>query len=179
ATAALLAEANSGATTKITLPDSVGIGLYHQLTPALALMASVEWTNWSLFNNLDVHATNGSGDTIINEHWRNTWFAGVGANYRATDKLTLQTGFSYDQSPVDNANRTTRVPDADHYNLGFGVKYQVLPSTTLQLAYLHVFTPGGTINNSASAPGGLQAGVISGTYATSDNSVTAGVAVRF
>ncbi|OYV26917.1 MAG: hypothetical protein B7X08_00005, partial [Acidocella sp. 20-63-7] len=140
---------------------------------------SVQWTDWSLFNTLNVATASGTPLVSITEKWRNTWFAGVGANYRATDKLTLQTGFSYDQSPVDNANRTTRVPDADHYNLGFGVKYQVLPSTTLQLAYLHVFTPGGTINNSASAPGGLQAGVISGTYATSDNSVTAGVAVRF
>lgn len=175
-----LLEANNGiAKTSITLPDSASIGIYHQLTDKLAVMGSVQWTDWSLFNTLNVTTGNGTPLVSIAEKWRNTWFVGVGANYQATDKLMLQTGVSYDQSPVDNANRTTRVPDADHYNLGFGVKYQILPSTTLQLAYLHVFTPGGTINNSAAAPGGLQAGIIAGTYDASDNSVTAGVAVKF
>ncbi len=171
-----LLEANNGvAKTSITLPDSLSVGLYHQLTPRWAVMASVQWTDWSLFNTLNVTSANGTPLASIVEKWRNTWYAGAGANYQATDKLLLQSGIAYDQSPVDNANRTTRVPDADHYILSAGAKYQITRNVDMQLAYAHIFTPGGTINNSA----GVTAGIISGSYSASDDSVTAGVAVKF
>ena len=90
----------------------------------------------------------------------------------------LQSGFGYDESPVNDANRTTRIPDSDHYILGFGAKYQVVQNVSLQLAYAHIFTPGGSINNSAPSPTGL-AGVIAGSYDDSDNSVTGGMTIKF
>ncbi len=178
-TAAILAAANSGATTSITLPDDLDIGLYHQITEKWAVMGSVEWTDWSLFNALDVTPTNGAPGTTIGEDWRNTWYAGIGTNYQLLDKVMLQTGFAYDESPVTDSNRTTRVPDANHYDLGFGVQYQILPSTKLQLAYLHVFSPGGTINNTASNSPLTPSGTIIGNYDAADDSVTAGLTVKF
>jgi long-chain fatty acid transport protein len=175
----LLSAANSRATTSITLPDSAGIAIYHQVTPQLALLGSVEWTDWSLLKTLNITASNGSGNTTIQENWRNTWYAGVGANYQLTDKLMLQTGLAYDQSPVTDANRTVRIPDADHYDLGFGAQYQLLPSTKLELAYGHVFTPGGSVNGSAASSALTPAGSIDGEYSASDNSVTAGLNMIF
>jgi long-chain fatty acid transport protein len=175
----LLEALNSKATTSITLPDSLSIGLYHQITPAWAVMGSVQWTDWSLFNKLAVRATNGSGTTVINENWKNTWYAGVGTNYQLTDQILLQAGAAYDGSPVTNANRTTRVPDSDHYDVGVGVQYALNANTTLELAYGHVFTPGGSIHNTASTSPTAPSGTINGKYATSDNSVTAGVDAKF
>ncbi len=178
-TAALLAAGNSAATTSVTLPDSFSAGIYHQINPRWAVMGSVQWTDWSLFNSLSVTPTNGTPGTTIQENWHNSWYAGVGTNYKVTDKLMLQTGFAYDESPVNNANRTTRVPDADHYDLGVGVQYQVLRNMSVQLAYLHVFSPGGTIHNTASQSALTPSGTISGKYDVSDNSVTAGMTMKF
>ena len=175
----LLNAANTRATTSITLPDSAGIAFYHQVTPQFALLGSVEWTDWSLLKTLNITASNGSGNTTLQENWHNTWFAGIGSNYQLTSKLMLQSGFGYDQSPVTDANRTVRIPDADHYDLGFGVQYQLLPSTKLELAYGHVFTPGGTIHNSAAASPLTPSGTITGDYTASDNSVTAGLNMIF
>ena len=166
---------NSAMRTTITLPDMFSAGIYHQLTPRLALLGSVQWTDWGLFHTLDITPTNGSPAVVVPENWHTTWYVGVGANYQATDRLLLQTGFAYDKSPVTNFNRTTRVPDANRYDLGLGVQYQATPSTTLQLAYLHLFSPGGNINNSA----GATAGTINGKYTLSDNSVTAGLLTKF
>lgn len=169
------------ARTTITSPDSVGASIYHQVTPALALMGSLQWTHWDLFNSLHVSPQGATPGTLaaagsnISERWRNTWFAGVGANYQVNDRIMMQTGFSFDESPVTNSNRTSRVPDANHYNLGVGMKYKLLPSTTVDLAYLHVFTPGGTINSTSNQ----FSGTLAGDYAASDNSVTAGVSVVF
>lgn len=179
AAVALLGQANSQATTVITLPDSVNFGVYHQITPQWAVMGSVQWTEWSLLNAIHITPTNGSSSTVLAEDWRNTWFVGVGTNYQLTDKLMLQGGFSYDQSPVTDANRTTRIPDADHYNLTIGAQYQVLPNTRLELAYGHVFTPGGSINSSAASSPLTPSGTINGEYSASDNSVTAGVNMTF
>ena len=172
---AFLQSLNSGNRTNVTLPDSLSAGIYHQVTPRLALVGSVEWTDWSLFDKLDITHTNGTPSTIVYENWRNSWYVGVGANYQLTDKILLQGGFAYDESPVTDSNRTTRIPDSNRYDLGIGMQYKVLPSTTLQIAYLHLFSPGGSINNSA----GAAAGTITGNYDLSANSVTAGLTAKF
>jgi long-chain fatty acid transport protein len=177
--AAALSASTSGGKTALTLPDSLAVAYYTQVTPQLALMATVQWTDWSLFKSLTVVTANGAPPSEITEDYHNTIFAGVGANYHLTDKLMLQAGFAYDQSPINNANRTTRVPDEDHYDLGMGVQYQILPSTTLLAAYGHVFTPGGTINNTAVGGGLTPSGTITGKYADSDNSGTVAVNVKF
>ncbi len=166
---------DSAATTSITLPDSASIALYKQVTDQLALMGTVQWTEWSLFKSLAVTVTNGTGNTTIVENYRDTWMAAIGANYQLTDRIMLQTGFAYDESPVTAAYRTTRVPDANHYDVGVGVQYKLTPNATIAAAYGHVFTPGGSIHNSASAA----AGAITGNYDLSDNSATVGVDVKF
>ena len=179
ATVALLGAENSRATTSITLPDSIGVGIYHQVNDRLALMGSLQWTHWALFNSLHVTPTNGAPGTVINENWHNTWFAGVGANYQLTERLMLQAGFAFDQSPVTDSNRTSRVPDANHYDIGVGAQYKLTPATTFQLAYGHVFTPGGSVNTTASSSLPTPSGTLVGNYSASDNSVTAGVTMKF
>ncbi|MBU6418671.1 MAG: outer membrane protein transport protein, partial [Proteobacteria bacterium] len=169
---------NSSATTSITMPDSVGIGIYHQITPAWAVMGSVQWTHWALLNSLHITPTNGYPGTSIVENWRNTWFVGAGTNYQLTDRIMLQAGFAFDESPVTDSNRTTRVPDANHYDVGVGVQYKLTPAATFDLAYGHVFTPGGSIKQTTS---GLPtpSGTLIGNYSASDNSITAGVTMKF
>jgi long-chain fatty acid transport protein len=44
AVASLLNSQNSAATTTVTLPDSLSLGIYHQITPRWAVMGNVEWT---------------------------------------------------------------------------------------------------------------------------------------
>ncbi len=175
-TAALLGAQNTGAKAKITLPDNVTFGVYWQINPQWAVMADVQWTEWSLLQAINIVPSNpllpGSS---LQENWRDTWFASIGANYRVTDKLTLQGGFAFDESPVTDANRTTRLPDANRYKLGIGVQYAVLPNVTLQAAYLHGFVEGASIGNAASAT----SGVIQGRYSNSIDTWSLGAAVRF
>jgi long-chain fatty acid transport protein len=175
----LLNGVNSQATTSITLPDVASAGIYHQITPQWAVMGTLEWTDWSLIKSINITPTNGSGGTVLEQNWHNTWFVGAGTNYQLTDKIMLQCGFAFDESPVTDENRTTRIPDSNHYDFGIGAQYQIIPSTKLQLAYGHVFTPGGSINSTAPSSALTPAGTINGKYTTSDNSVTAGVDMIF
>ncbi|MBV8914433.1 MAG: transporter [Acetobacteraceae bacterium] len=162
-------------TTKITLPDNIAADLYWQINPAWAVMGGVQWTHWSLFKSVTIVPQNGGPLEQTPENWRNTWLLGVGVNWQVLPKLLLQTGFSWDQSPITKSTRTTRIPDADRYTLGVGAQYQLLPATTLQVAYAHGFVAAAPIRNSASST----AGVIDGSYEIHANTLSLGLKMRF
>ncbi len=136
----------------------------------------MEWTDWSLFQSVNITPTNpgaaGHGDP---ENWRNTWFFSVGANYRIIDKLMLQGGVGYDESPVTPANRTTRIPDSNRVLLNIGAQYDVLPNVTLQVAYSHVFF---AEPRSTMLPRPLPAS-LSGEYSVSADTASLGAKIKF
>jgi long-chain fatty acid transport protein len=173
--AAQLRFLNSPASTQVTLPDSVTLGFYHQIDPQWAVMADLQWTHWSLLKNVLIVPSNGTPVTNLPENWRNTWFAAVGASYRVTEKLLLQTGFAYDESPVTDRTRTTRIPDSDRYDLAVGATYSVLPNVNLRAAYVHAFFSGASVNGAASAT----SGVISGNYSVKADVFSLGATVKF
>ena len=82
------------------------LGFYHQINPQWAVMADAQWTHWSLLKSLVVVPSNGGPTTVLPENWRSTWFGSIGASYRPIEKLLLQAGFAFDESPVTNSNRT-------------------------------------------------------------------------
>ena len=164
------------AATKLTLPDSVTLGVYWQMTPALALLADAGWTHWGLLKTINVVPSGaGAQATSIVEGWNDTVALSVGANYHLTESLMLQGGIGYDQSPVKVSNRSTRIPDSDRYLFGVGVQYEAFKNVTLQLAYAHIVFASASIANSA-AP---SAGAIAGNYSNSADTVAFGVKVKF
>ncbi|HET7883743.1 MAG TPA: outer membrane protein transport protein [Acetobacteraceae bacterium] len=175
ATAGLLAFGNTRATTSITLPDSVTVGFYYQLTTQWAVMADAGWTHWSLIKGLTITPANGTPPTVIPENLRDTGFVSVGANYQPTERLMLQAGFAFDESPVTAENRTTRLPDSNRFILGLGATWSVTESIKLQTAYGHVFLPAGSIRSAASTTSGL----IVGTYSDAANVFSVGAVIRF
>jgi long-chain fatty acid transport protein len=176
AAAASLTALNSPATTKVTLPDSVTVGGYWQVTPRLALLSDASWTDWSLIRQIVVTpTTQGVPGSVLPENWRNTFAISVGANYRLTPALMLQCGAGFDQSPVTNQNRTSRIPDADRYPIGVGAQYDVLPNLTLQVAYSHLFFASAPVTTQASTT----SGVLIGTYSNAADTASIGVKWRF
>lgn len=175
ATARQLAAFNSSANADVTLPDNVSVGLYHDITDHWAMMADLQWTHWSLLKQINIVPTNGSPQTNLPENWKDTWFVGVGTSYRVLDDLLLQTGLSYDASPVRDDFRTTRLPDSDRYNIGAGATWTALPNLNLQLAYLHTFFASAPINNVASTTSGR----IIGRYSIWADSFSLGATLKF
>ena len=176
ATAGFLRAQNSPAGTKITLPDSLSGGVYWQVNPKLALLADIAWTDWGLLKTINVVPTGpGAQPSSLTENWHSTVSISVGANYQMTEKLLLQGGFGWDQSPVTQTNRTSRIPDSDRYLFGIGAQYDVMTNVTLQVAYAHIFFDKAQISNAASATSGL----LSGTYTAAADTLAFGVKVKF
>ncbi|HEY1413420.1 MAG TPA: outer membrane protein transport protein [Rhodopila sp.] len=174
--AAILAAQNSSANTSITLPDSVTAGFYWQATPQLALLSDLSWTDWSLLKSINITPTSPlAAPSTIEENWRNTVAISIGANYRLTPALMLQGGIGFDQSPVTESNRTTRIPDSNRYEIGIGAQYDVLSNLTLQVAYAHIFFDGAELTSVASST----SGTIVGKYSNSANTASIGARLRF
>jgi long-chain fatty acid transport protein len=172
--AAIAAQSTTGKV-NLVLPDSLTVGFYHQIDQQWAVMSDVQWTHWSLLQNVTIRTRNGAPPTVIPENWRDTAFVSIGASYQATDKLLLQAGLYYDESPVTDANRTSRLPDNNRYGTGFGLTYAALGNVDLQVAYLHVFYPTGTIKETTSPT----SGTLVGRYSLSANAASIGIRVRF
>lgn len=134
---------DGGGTADISTPANANIGIYHQLTPRLALMANASWTDWSSFKELTVKF-DGGGESSTTENWEDAWAYSVGANYELTDKWLLRTGVGYDETPVPSAEyRTPRVPDADRTWAALGATYQATQNFGVTAGYMRVFGEGG------------------------------------
>ncbi|HXP95065.1 MAG TPA: outer membrane protein transport protein [Telmatospirillum sp.] len=167
---------NQNATAKITLPDSMNLGGYHEINNQWAILSDVQWTHWSLFKQLNVIGANGQAISSTNENWQDTWFLSLGTNYKITDKWTLHGGIAFDQSAVKNASyRTARIPDSNRYWLSTGASYALSSATELHLGYTHIFADKASISETANS----LSGVLTGNYSNSVDIVSTSFVVRF
>lgn len=149
----------------LTTPASATVSITHQATDELLLQAGTTWTGWSSFQNFDVFATEnianpadptgGFADGVadvsdlgglggnyighIDESWTDVWAIALGGTYQLNDRLALRAGYAYDQSPVDDAHRTARVPSSDRQWLTFGAGYVVDANLSVDVAAGYLF----------------------------------------
>jgi long-chain fatty acid transport protein len=136
------------------MPASASLSLYKVLSPTWDLLADATWTQWNVFDRLTVRRTNGTlvDDTI--EDWHNAWRFSVGVNRHVSEHLTWRFGVAFDESPVPDAHRTPRIPDADRLWLAMGLQYRMDKQRVLDVGYTHIFVDDSQVN----LPGVLASG---------------------
>lgn len=145
----------------VTLPEIVTLSLRQSLDPRWTLLGTVEWTNWSRLDRIDIVCAQvasalcpgGSGSTISSLvlDWHDGWFVAAGLELAYSPQLTLRGGIAYEISPIRNASeRTTRVPDDDRFWASIGASYKLTPTSTIDLAYTHIFVDDAPIDRSES-----------------------------
>lgn len=117
----------------LPLPATAELALFHQLTPALALHSSINWTNWSKFVSLEAGLDHYGTMHIKDEHWQDSWRYALGLTYRLDPKWLLRSGIAYDRSPVPADRRTISIPDSDRIWYSAGVGYQLDKNLSLDL----------------------------------------------
>jgi long-chain fatty acid transport protein len=138
--------------TTLDTPETVTAGVRLQATDKLALKAGVEWANWSRFKSLDVAFDAPPVTVSTAENWKDSWYFSGGADYQATDALTLRAGLGYEVSPVDKAFRTPRLPDANRLWLSAGASYKVTDNLTTSLGYSHIFVDDAKVSLTSPTP---------------------------
>jgi long-chain fatty acid transport protein len=110
----------------MTVPQSVMLSFYHELSERLALMADVGWQNWEQFGYVQVGVASAtSRDLTANLQYQNTWHGAAGVQYAASQTVKLTGGVAYDSSAVDDANRSVVLPMGKNLRVGAGLLWQV------------------------------------------------------
>jgi long-chain fatty acid transport protein len=132
----------------VKLPAIFTMSATHQLNDKWELLADIAWTDWSVFDKLNVFAL-GVLTQSIPENWDDTWRFAVGANYKYNQNVKLRFGLAYDESPVPDQFRTVRIPDNDRTWLALGVQFKLTPKDVLDIGYAHLFVDDASLNTPA------------------------------
>lgn len=144
--------ASSAVTTDITLPPSLTVSGFHQVTDKWAVMASFWWTQWSKIQEIVIKGTPILGDVTLPQNFRNTIRVSVGTEYKITDQVALMAGVGYDETPVNNTDRTLRLPDTNRIAISMGAHYQADPSLGFDVGYTHLFFREASIDSPSPVP---------------------------
>jgi long-chain fatty acid transport protein len=172
-----LGNLNTGVSLDVKMPDSASVALQQKLGSSWTLLADVTWTGWSKIKDLTILRTNGTVLSSTPENFKDTYRYAVGATYRHSDAWSFKVGVALDQTPVNDTDRTPRLPDQDRTWLSVGAKYGLSNDTTLDLGYAHLMVKDASINQNA---GNTTAnGLILGSYKASIDILGVQLAHRF
>jgi long-chain fatty acid transport protein len=158
------------------LPDTVTLGLRQSITENFRVMAGAEWSNWSRFETVNLEA---AGATIpLGFDYEDGWFFSAGAEFDATDRLTLRAGVGYELSPLDDDTRTFRLPDSDRLWLSGGASFQATERFSLDLGYTYISAEEADIL-SAAGGGPLANGPFSGEAESNVHIIALGFRSKF
>lgn len=154
-TQAALASAypDSDASVKIDTPESASLSFYTEPASAWALMADITWTAHSRFQEMRIDFESVTPDSVTVEHWTDTWRYAIGGSWQANDRWLWKAGVAYEESPVNDQNRTASLPDSNRTWLSLGLRYQHAPNSTLDLAWSYIRLADGSISHTDDADG--------------------------
>jgi long-chain fatty acid transport protein len=130
---------NGGGSAELNLPATASLGLDYKVSPSFSIQGEVARSTWSKFKELRVKFDTGAPDSITDESWNDTTFASLGATWKLNSPWTLRAGLAFDQSAVDDAHRTPRIPDNDRKWVSFGASYQYSKKMILDFGYSRLF----------------------------------------
>ncbi len=122
----------------LELPDMVTVGIRHKINDYWRVMAGMEWANWSKFDTVMV--SGGPAVVPLPFDYNDGWFFSAGAEYMMSDTMTFRAGVGWEESPLDNANRTFRLPDDDRLWLSAGMSYVLNDRYSFDLGYSFLTT---------------------------------------
>jgi long-chain fatty acid transport protein len=169
AAGAPVAAATFDAEADVEFPDSVVLSVAQMYGDKWQLLGDVQWTHWSTVDSIDVvnSSTGAVADTLVFD-FDDTWRVALGLNYFHSEKWTFKGGIAWDQSPVDDDNRTVRLPDNDRIWLSLGAKYKFGKAGAIDVGYAHLFIDSPEIDRtrplSANPPLSAFSTTVSGEY---------------
>jgi long-chain fatty acid transport protein len=159
--------ANGNVSLALKVPETANLSIFHQFNNQWDLMADVQYTGWSSVQQLQVVRSTGTVLETLQENFRNTWRYSVGANYRYGDSWIFRGGLAYDQSPVNNTDRSPRLPDNNRTWIALGTQYKFNPNWAIDVAYAYIFIDNASINQNQGNTNAF--GLISGSYKANVN----------
>ncbi|MEW9899722.1 OmpP1/FadL family transporter [Chitinivorax sp. PXF-14] len=142
-----LGHVDSDASLNVTTPESLSVSFFKQMTEQWAIMADYTRTRHSRLQELRIDFDSTTPDSITSERWMDTNKVSVGANFKLNDAWLLRAGLAYDNSPVNEDNRTPSIPDGDRTWYSVGANWKLNKQMSVDFAYSYVKVNAGSIHN--------------------------------
>jgi long-chain fatty acid transport protein len=126
------------ASTKITMPEQLVVGVAFKVVPTLNLMADWQWTNWKAFKTLDLHLS--ASDTTLSEyeHYGATNALRAGFDWQATPAVAIRGGVLTHNGASPEETVTPILPEGQRFEGTVGAGIHLMPNLRLDLAYQYI-----------------------------------------
>lgn len=132
-----------GVQLQLPVPESVSVGARQRIGDRFTAAATLEWTHWSILTSFPVVGSPVPGQ-VAPFFYRDGWMASLGGEYQWNSRLTLRAGIGYEQSPITDAIREVRNPDADRKWGAVGLSYAFTDRLRFDFSYAH-YLPGNVL----------------------------------
>ena len=145
----------------MTIPQTLMLSGYHQITDNWAIMANIGWQDFSEFGKQDIKLRSTTSTKFTTDlHYHDTWHGALGTHYRFLDSWLWSVGAAYDSSPVSQSTRGADMPMDKQIRIGSGIQYDLNEDMTLGAAYEYMAVG----NSRIGQEGGPLDGPLKGKY---------------
>ncbi|MEH8101420.1 outer membrane protein transport protein [Aeromonas veronii] len=129
---------------KLDLPAQAEFAGYHRLNQQFAVHYSVNWTDWSAFQELKATSsgcnTPGQPGVCLNkpEKFKDSTRYSIGGTWYINPAWEARLGFAYDNTPIEAEYRSLSIPDSDRVWYSAGATYHINTDMSVDfgMAYL-------------------------------------------
>ncbi|MBP4041164.1 outer membrane protein transport protein [Aeromonas sp. SrichE-2G] len=125
---------------KLDLPAQAEFAGYHRLNQQFAVHYSVNWTDWSAFQELKATSNACANGVCLqkDEKFKDSARYSLGGTWYVNPSWEARIGFAYDNSPIEPEYRSLSIPDSDRIWYSAGATYHINPDMSVDfgMAYL-------------------------------------------
>ncbi|HHQ4670332.1 TPA: outer membrane protein transport protein [Aeromonas veronii] len=125
---------------KLDLPAQAEFAGYHRLNQQFAVHYSVNWTDWSAFQELKATSNQCAGGVCLqkDEKFKDSTRYSIGGTWYINPAWEARIGFAYDNSPIEPEYRSLSIPDSDRVWYSAGATYHINTDMSVDfgMAYL-------------------------------------------
>ncbi|QYJ85819.1 outer membrane protein transport protein [Shewanella mesophila] len=129
----------------LELPAFAELASHHQLTDNWAMHGSINWTQWSVFDELVAYFPGEQkpigdieSDLVKEENFKDNWRFAIGTTYQVNNDWVVRGGVALDKTAVEDEYRTITIPDSDRIWFSAGAGYQATKKLTLDFAVTYI-----------------------------------------
>lgn len=125
---------------KLDLPAQAEFAGYHRLNQQFAVHYSVNWTDWSAFQELNATSSSCNLGVCLYkpEKFKDSTRYSLGGTWFINPSWEARLGFAYDKTPIEAEYRSLSIPDSDRIWYSAGATYHINPDMSVDFGMTYI-----------------------------------------
>ena len=148
----------------IRIPSTMALSMQFSPNHDFELVSTVIYTRWNVVKYFNLENVPAAFSDVDNHtplyirlvqntlDFKNTFTVLNGLHWHYNNRLTLKSGFGFDQTPTSNNHRDLKMPDGDRFLFGLGANYDYSKNINFEFGWMYVNIPTIKINKVAVIP---------------------------